>query len=70
MKSKRKTRQREDFIAPAQRAFHRVARRLRAENARLGLPIIVGEKGRVRMVNVNVARPSLSAETGAKPDAR
>ena len=31
----------EDFIAPARRAFHRVARKLRAENDRLGLPLVV-----------------------------
>jgi hypothetical protein len=40
----------DDFIAPAQRAFRRVARQLRAENARLGLPLILGEKGQVRLV--------------------
>lgn len=42
----------DDFIAPAQRAFRRVARQLRAENARLGLPLILGEKGHVRLVRV------------------
>jgi hypothetical protein len=41
---------RDDFIAPARRAFRRVARQLRAENARLGLPLILGEKGQVRLV--------------------
>jgi hypothetical protein len=40
----------DDFIAPARRAFRRVARQLRAENARLGLPLILGEKGQVRLV--------------------
>ena len=70
MRSKRKTRQREDFIAPARRAFHHVARRLRAENARLGLPIIAGENRKVRMVKVSATRPSLSAEAGAKAEAR
>ena len=40
----------DDFIAPARRAFRRVARQLRAENARLGLPLILGEKNRVRLV--------------------
>ena len=40
----------DDFIAPARRAFRRVARQLRAENARLGLPLILGEKGHVRLV--------------------
>jgi hypothetical protein len=40
----------DDFIAPARRAFRRVARQVRAENARLGLPLILGEKNRVRLV--------------------
>ena len=40
----------DDFIAPARKAFRRVARQLRAENARLGLPLIFGEKGQVRLV--------------------
>ena len=38
------------FVARAERAFRRVARQLRAENARLGLPLILGEKGQVRHV--------------------
>jgi hypothetical protein len=41
----------DDFIAPARKAFRRVARQLRAENARLGLPLIFGENGRVRLVH-------------------
>ena len=40
----------DDFIAPARRAFRRVARQLRAENALLGLPLILGENNRVRFV--------------------
>lgn len=40
----------DDFIAPARKAFRRVARQLRAENARLGLPLIFGKNGRVRLV--------------------
>jgi hypothetical protein len=43
----------DDFIAPARRAFRRVARQLRAENARLGLPLILGEKNHVRFVRVH-----------------
>jgi len=31
----------DDFIAPARRAFWRVARKLRVENQRLGLPLVV-----------------------------
>ena len=42
----------DDFIAPARRAFRRVARQLRAEHARLGLPLVIGEKGKVRLVYV------------------
>ena len=41
----------DDFIAPARRAFRRVARQLRAENVRLGLPLIVGESGKVKLVD-------------------
>jgi len=40
----------DDFIAPARRAFRRVARQLRAENARLGLPLVFGQNGKVRLV--------------------
>jgi hypothetical protein len=38
------------FVTRAERAFRRVARQLRAENARLGLPLVLGEKGHVRLV--------------------
>jgi len=40
----------DDFIAPARRAFRRVARQLRADNARLGLPLVFGQNGKVRLV--------------------
>ena len=50
MKKARKNPPKEDFIAPALRAFRRVARNLRAENARLGLPLIDGNHGRVKLV--------------------
>ncbi len=56
MRNGKKSRERGAFIAPAQRAFRRVARRLRAENARLGLPLIVGENGKIRLVKVQAAR--------------
>ena len=52
MKNSNGHRKKDDFIAPAKRAFRRVARQLRAENARLGLPLIFGENGRVRLVRV------------------
>jgi hypothetical protein len=45
--------EKDDFIAPARRAFRRVARQLRSENARLGLPLVLGKKNRVRFVRVH-----------------
>jgi hypothetical protein len=42
----------DDFITPARRAFRRVARQLRAEHAKSGMPLIFGEKGKVRLVYV------------------
>ena len=50
MKNENVRHKKDDFIAPARRAFQRVARQLRAENARLGLPLVLGEKGHVRLV--------------------
>ena len=50
MKNKNGHHKKDDFIAPARRAFRRVARQLRSENGRLGLPLILGEKGHVRLV--------------------
>jgi hypothetical protein len=46
----RKTNKAPAFVARAERAFRRVARQLRAENARLGLPLVLGEKGQARLV--------------------
>ncbi len=43
----------DEFLAGARRAFKRVARRLRIENARHGLPLITAENGRVRLIPVN-----------------
>lgn len=48
----------DDFIAPAKRAFRRVAARVRAENAKLNLPLIIGDKGRVKRVPAKPARTS------------
>ncbi|MBI2925454.1 MAG: hypothetical protein HYY24_07090 [Verrucomicrobia bacterium] len=56
MKSDRKNQTEDDFIAAARRAFRRVARQLRAENARLDLPLIFGENGKLRLVQVRHAR--------------
>lgn len=36
----RKIQAQDDFIAPARRALRRAARKVRAENRRLGLPLI------------------------------
>jgi len=41
-----------EFILSARRAFLRVSRKLRAENARLGLPLILGENGRIKRVKL------------------
>jgi len=40
-----------DFILSAKRAFKRVDRQLRAENARLGLPLVQGLHGKLTLVN-------------------
>lgn len=45
-----------EFLAPARRAFARVARKLREENARLGLPLVTGVGDRVVYVPVALAR--------------
>jgi hypothetical protein len=50
MKNGKCQRKPDDFITPAQRAFRRVAPQLRAEHARLGLPLVLGEKGKVKLV--------------------
>lgn len=43
----------DEFLAGARRAFKRVARRLRIENGRPGLPLITAENGRVRLIPLN-----------------
>jgi hypothetical protein len=50
MKKTAKRAKQDDFITSARRAFRRVARQLRAENAKLGLPLVFGENGHVRLV--------------------
>jgi hypothetical protein len=52
MKNTKGKKQQDEFIASAKRAFRRVARNLRAENARFGLPLIQGENGRVKLVKI------------------
>ena len=46
----------DEFLSAARRAFKRVARQLRTENRRLGLPLISATNGRVRLVRLNGAR--------------
>jgi len=46
MKAGRKIRRQDDFIAPARRALGRAARKARAENRRLGLPLITWKNGK------------------------
>jgi hypothetical protein len=48
---KKNKKKEDDFIAPARRAFRRVARQIRSEHAKLGLPLILGERGKIRFVN-------------------
>ncbi|HEX4341807.1 MAG TPA: hypothetical protein VH255_00350 [Verrucomicrobiae bacterium] len=43
----------DDFVARAERAFRRVARQPRAEHARLGLPLVFGDGGKVKLVYVD-----------------
>ena len=42
----RKNNKQDDFIAPARRALRRAARKVREENRRLGLPLIILKNGR------------------------
>ena len=58
MKTARKPTTQDDFIAPARRAFRRVAKNLRAENGRLGLPLIGGNSG--------TAKPARAARASAR----
>jgi hypothetical protein len=49
-KAHRKSGKEDEFIASARRAFGRVARQLRIENRRFGLPLITVAGGRVQLV--------------------
>jgi hypothetical protein len=55
-KTGRKNGSDDEFIAAARRAFKRVARQLRIENRRLGLPLISAKNGRVRFVPLDGSR--------------
>jgi len=46
MRVVRKRRSEDDFIAPAMRAMRRAARKARAENQRLGLPVLTWKNGK------------------------
>lgn len=52
-KVQHKSQTEDEFIASARRAFKRVARKLRAENRRLGLPLVTAKDGRVLLVPLN-----------------
>ena len=58
MKIARKPAAQDDFIAPPRRAFRRVAKHLREESARLGLPLIGGE--------AKPSKPARTARTSAR----
>lgn len=70
MKNGRRSDSNDEFLAAARRAFKRVARQLIVENRRLGLPLVFGKAGRVRLVEPSSIRTSLPAEARAKEDAR
>jgi hypothetical protein len=57
------------FITRAERAFGRVARKLRAENQKLGLPAVVWPNGK-RLISrtSSSGRSLLSRRSGAKED--
>jgi hypothetical protein len=44
-----------EFLDAARRSFLRVDKKLRAENAMLGLPLIQGEKGKIKLVSLRPA---------------
>jgi len=46
MRAVKKSQAQDDFIAPARRAMNRAARKARAENRRLGLPVITWKNGK------------------------
>ncbi len=52
MKKRKPSDKEDDFIAPAKRAFRRVARQIRSEHAKSGLPLVFGDKGKVRLTSV------------------
>jgi len=47
MRVARKSKAQDDLIAPVRRAMNRAARKARAENRRLGLPVITWKNGKV-----------------------
>jgi hypothetical protein len=50
MKNKTSHRKPDNFTARTERAFHRVAHQLRAKHSRLGLPLVLGEGEKVKLV--------------------
>jgi hypothetical protein len=53
MKNQVGRRKLDDFIIRAERAFRRVARQLRAEHAKLGLPLVFCDAEKVKLVSVD-----------------
>lgn len=50
MKNSNGHHKKDGFIALARRAFRRVARQIRAEHARPGLPPVFGDTGKIRLI--------------------
>ena len=57
-KNDRKNGTEDEFLAAARRAFKRVARQLRLENGRLGLPLISAKNGRVYLIRSKSLGPA------------
>ena len=46
-----------EFLDAARRSFRRADKKLRAENAMMGLPLIQGEMGKIKLISL---RPTVS----------
>lgn len=66
MSAGRKTKRQDDFIAPARRALRRAARKARAENRRLGLPLITLKKRKSTKVPAFVRRAERAFRRAAR----
>jgi hypothetical protein len=52
MKNRHRRHKSDDFIAPARRALRRVACQIRIDHVKFGLPLVFGDKGKVRLIRV------------------